>query len=434
MHVDGRRRLAPDLNPPPRSGGLLKVAPRERDGHTEFSGESSRGGQTYSPRQERNTSTPKTWSSQPSSFSRDNAPHSNRSIAPRATHDGSFRTRTPRGNKQDWSSRQGRWDKTQVSQKQKDKVPIAPPSSKEFFHPPTPVMRPATREPVDPNVEATFYGENSDPLTQPPVTSLDSLPQSFTSPPLMPGLLSCVQSVLGPRARPTPIQALSLKWVLSSVAEESQKSVLPWKEFLLASETGSGKSIAYLLPVLQSLKRSELHAASQGPPPVDTSFSPPLPRNPRGLILAPTHELSRQLAAMAKSLLHEVKLRVQCASRANISNGRSSSMAADVKAESLIHGSGGGHPIDLMVGTPMKLLDMCRGRGWDRLEEQEAQIAELEPYEFAGNKDRSSHERLRRVRTGRPEMGLANVEWVVVDEADVLFGERLFIIFLSVSS
>ena len=40
--------------------------------------------------------------------------------------------------------------------------------------------------------------------------------------------------------------------------------------------------------------------------------------NPRALILAPTHELSRQLSGFAKSLLHNVKLRVMCASKANV--------------------------------------------------------------------------------------------------------------------
>lgn len=391
------------------------MAPRERDKSSESPRE-----RKHTTHLETNSSTPKTWSSQRTSFSRDDAPHSNNTVASRDTRDGSFRSRTRPGNKLDWSSRQGRWDKTLASPKQKEKVNIIPPASQEFFHPPSHVMLPKT-EPLDSNSEATTYGDNLDPLTQPPVTSLASLPQSFTSPPLMPGLLSCVQSILGPRARPTPIQALSLKWVVSPIAEESKISAPSWKEFLLASETGSGKSIAYLLPVLQSLKQSELNSTPRPPLSIDGSFSPPLPRNPRGLILAPTHELSRQLAAMAKSLLHEVKLRVQCASRANVSSGRSSSMAADVKADSSVHG-GGGHPIDLMVGTPMKLLDMCRGRGWDRLEEQEAQLTELEPYEFAGNKDRASHEKMRRVRTGRPEMGLANVEWVVIDEADVLFG------------
>ncbi len=38
-------------------------------------------------------------------------------------------------------------------------------------------------------------------------------------------------------------------------------------------------------------------------------------------MLAPTHELSRQLSSFAKSLVHTVKLRVMCASQANVKSG-----------------------------------------------------------------------------------------------------------------
>jgi hypothetical protein len=72
---------------------------------------------------------------------------------------------------------------------------------------------------------------------------------------------------------------------------------------MLASETGSGKSIAYLLPLLLDLKLSEHDDHRRRAPPKRAI-------NPRALILAPTHELSRQLASFAKSLLHVSKLRV----------------------------------------------------------------------------------------------------------------------------
>ncbi|KAG6823303.1 hypothetical protein H0H87_001402, partial [Tephrocybe sp. NHM501043] len=80
-----------------------------------------------------------------------------------------------------------------------------------------------------------------------------------------------------------------------------------------------------------------------------------------------------------------------------------------------------GFPVDVVVGTPMKLLEMVRGRGWDR--------KEFESEEAPGDSDELSP-RPRRGRDkmigfgkwrSKPEMGLANVEWVVVDEADVLF-------------
>ena len=80
--------------------------------------------------------------------------------------------------------------------------------------------------------------------------SSQPLPSSFSSLPLLDGLRDSVHQVLGPSASPTPIQALSLKRLkhLSDTQE--------WRQYLLASETGSGKSIAYLLPMFHHLKNS----------------------------------------------------------------------------------------------------------------------------------------------------------------------------------
>jgi len=86
-----------------------------------------------------------------------------------------------------------------------------------------------------------------------------------------------------------------------------------------------------------------------------------------------------------------------------------------------------GHPVDLLVGTPMKVLEMFRGRGWDRSKEDMAE--DQDEVESLGEELET-----RKPRRGRdfsagygtvwsqPELGLANIEWVVVDEADVLFG------------
>lgn len=162
--------------------------------------------------------------------------------------------------------------------------------------------------------------------------------------------------------------------------------------------------------------------------------------------MAPTHELSRQLSAFAKSLLHEVKLRVLCASQANTrstsqhreTSARASTMSAMVQAvkgsmsgfeAATRQGTSGGHPVGVVVGTPMKLLEMVRGRGWDAIEEPEKAEEQLEEQDEQGE---DAH--AKKIRRGRdkvvhygkwrakPELGLANVEWVVVDEADVLFG------------
>jgi ATP-dependent RNA helicase MRH4 len=190
----------------------------------------------------------------------------------------------------------------------------------------------------------------------------------------------------------------------------------------MAAETGSGKSIAYLLPVLQDLKQSETRMHNEMAE--ERRATPELELNPRALILAPTHELCRQLSGFAKALSHEVKLRVLCASRANIKDARddNSSWKKMVGQFEGMQNSDGAEttgnvetrkasiPLDIVVGTPMKLLEMVRGRGWNRQEVDAIEDVEVNRW---------------RRQTGKPEMGLANIEWVVVDEADILFGEYL---------
>ncbi|KAG1870536.1 P-loop containing nucleoside triphosphate hydrolase protein [Suillus tomentosus] len=243
----------------------------------------------------------------------------------------------------------------------------------------------------------------------------------------MPGLLQSLQETLGNDATPTAIQALSMKNLFRDRVEGER-----YKEFLLASETGSGKSIAYLLPMLQDLKRTE-HEQSDAVSQHSTSK----PLNPRALILAPTHELTRQLASFAKNLSHVVKLRVMCASKANTtSTAKFSGTASKMKekfeeagtvsdgAFVISKSSRGSRPVDLLVGTPMKLLEMERGRGWnweERARERAMRIGKTKS-EDVKDADEGSKETSREFWVDEPEMGLENVQWVVVDEADVLFG------------
>ncbi|KAJ2915803.1 hypothetical protein MD484_g4596, partial [Candolleomyces efflorescens] len=241
--------------------------------------------------------------------------------------------------------------------------------------------------------------------------SLKGAPTRFNTPPLLPGFVSALRETLGQDARPTPIQSLSMKWLFD------KEPAFEWNQFLLASETGSGKSIAYLLPVLQHLKESE---ASTSPAPSSR------PVNPRAIILAPTHELSRQLSGFAKTLLHDVKLRVKCASQANTKTQTPRDVSASQMAaqfDSLMRGGRGefevqkdAHPVDVLVGTPMKIMEMIRGRGWDRREMSEEDAA-LDPKALRRGRDKMVGFGKWR---SKPELGLENVEWVVVDEADVL--------------
>jgi ATP-dependent RNA helicase MRH4 len=173
---------------------------------------------------------------------------------------------------------------------------------------------------------------------------------------------------------------------------------------LLASETGSGKSLAYLLPMLHNLKA--------------TDRLQPLSTSPRAIVLAPTHELSRQLAGFGKALVHHSRLRVQSTSRENIRGAGVSAakMSAskmtnafdgeDMEGEFEVRPGGKAYRgLDVLVGTPAKLLRMVRGRGWEK-----------EP--VGSEKVRQRKKRYM----GRRDVKLSEVEWVIVDEADVLFG------------
>lgn len=236
-----------------------------------------------------------------------------------------------------------------------------------------------------------------------------TLPSEFTSPPLMEGLLSSVVGILGPNAQPTPIQALSLKHLFAPPKDGSK-----WRQYLLASETGSGKSLAYMLPLLQDLKASELSGE------VAPKKGKARAYNPRAIVLAPTHELSRQLSKTAKSLLHNVKLRVLCASQANngaqqLSTAKLAAQLADEPGQSDAAVKLKSKQVDVLVGTPSKVLEMVRGHGWnwDKAKSNE----EIADFDAEGRKIRS-----RKFVVGEPEVGLHRVEWVIVDEADVLFG------------
>ncbi|KAG8679940.1 RNA helicase, partial [Ceratobasidium sp. 395] len=78
--------------------------------------------------------------------------------------------------------------------------------------------------------------------TREPAPHLSRPTRPFYSPPLLPGLVDQIRILLGTKAKPSPIQALSLDHFFAN------NRVVPHEETLLAAETGSGKSLAYLLP------------------------------------------------------------------------------------------------------------------------------------------------------------------------------------------
>jgi len=122
---------------------------------------------------------------------------------------------------------------------------------------------------------------------------------------------------------PTAIQSASLP---VSLAGES---------VLLCAETGSGKSLAFLLPLVARLKNDELVLGINA-----------RPKRPRAVVLAPTRELAAQLLGVAKGLSRRAKF-------SSVGCLGGSSMAA--QAKKLLQ------PVDLLVATPGRLLDLVKG-------------------------------------------------------------------------
>jgi ATP-dependent RNA helicase RhlE len=113
--------------------------------------------------------------------------------------------------------------------------------------------------------------------------------------------------------KPTPIQ------------EESFSPIMGGFDFVGIAQTGTGKTIAYLLPILQDLKFSNQ-------------------MNPRVLILVPTRELVIQIVAQIEKLTPYITLRTIGV------YGGTNNMNAQKKAVA--------EGIDVIVGTPRRLHDL----------------------------------------------------------------------------
>jgi ATP-dependent RNA helicase RhlE len=119
---------------------------------------------------------------------------------------------------------------------------------------------------------------------------------------------------------PTPIQSQAIPAVLSG------------RDVLAGAQTGTGKTAAFVLPILQKL------AASQNS------------QNPRALVLTPTRELAAQVAESARTYGRHLKLRTLV-----VFGGVSINPQFDAL-------EGG---CDLLVATPGRLLDLAEQRAVD---------------------------------------------------------------------
>src|SRR3954452_5028272 len=115
---------------------------------------------------------------------------------------------------------------------------------------------------------------------------------------------------------PTPIQERSIPHVLAG------------RDLLAAAQTGTGKTAAFALPILQ-----RLHAASP---------APRGPRAPRALVLGPTRALAAQVAESFKDLGRHLRQRGVL-----VYGGVSPKPQVKALAEG----------VDIIVATPGRLLD-----------------------------------------------------------------------------
>lgn len=267
-----------------------------------------------------------------------------------------------------------------------------------------------------------------------PSGAITSIPEgspslSFSSTSLSNGIQEMIKVQLGKsKVKPMVIQSLALERFLypskrqlskmqSSEVEIKDGSCLiegsnQGSETLLAAETGSGKTLAYLLPLLNRLVKSEKQSSS-GSATASSIFSPLV--QPRAIILAPTHELARQLAASAKGLCHIDKLRVLCLS----SGGWLEALKDDVGAASASASlrdigeefSSSNRPsVDIIVSTPSRLLDVIKSSE-ERKEESKVRAKLVEDGKLEEN----------RGSWKRQLVSLDRATAIVVDEADALF-------------
>ena len=150
--------------------------------------------------------------------------------------------------------------------------------------------------------------------------------------------------------QPTAVQALAIPPLLEG------------RSVAFAGSTGTGKTLAFLLPVVEQLRQheKELPAARRT-------------GHPRALVLAPTRALAVQIGLVAKSLSHQLRFRVR-----TIAGG-------DLLSEQRKRVYSGA---DLLVATPERLLKVL------------------------------AFDQRRRSKHGRPKLSLRRVRHVVLDEAD----------------
>lgn len=160
--------------------------------------------------------------------------------------------------------------------------------------------------------------------------------------------------------RPSPIQIVSIRKLASSLMDPKLQL------HAIAAETGSGKTIAYLVPLLDYLKRQENECQESW----DSLRTKPIIRS---IILVPTHELVEQVSKTISQMEDLLGMRT-CKWGSGVPH---TELLEQIK-----------NRIDILVTTPAKLLSLYNIR-----------------------------------MISRPDKILSQVKFVVLDEADTLLDQ-----------
>jgi len=213
--------------------------------------------------------------------------------------------------------------------------------------------------PATPSVKSVTLAE---PDTK-PVASESDEPNGFVELGLAPELVAAVKDLGYTEPTVVQLKTIPLAMAGNNNAEKAAKFV----DLMVSSQTGSGKTAAFLLPVLHTLLTQQARAEAderaayelacaeavakgEAPPKRAKRKDPTNPRNfkaatPGALILCPTRELAQQVAHDAIDLVKHCRgLRI-----ANVVGG----MPYQLQIAKLQNA-------DLVVATPGRLLDLQR--------------------------------------------------------------------------
>ncbi|KAG0647614.1 ATP-dependent RNA helicase [Hyphodiscus hymeniophilus] len=181
---------------------------------------------------------------------------------------------------------------------------------------------------------------------------------------ILPQVLTDMEDV-----KPTPVQRITIPALLGTGGRDAsgrrrRMNKDSQQQFLIAAETGSGKTLSYLIPTINAVKLAEaedaeIEAHEQALKEEKlrqndlTLVSPPLSNmphpttgRPRAIILVPTAELVEQVGSVVKSFSHTVKFR---------SAVISSTYSGTVIRNRLFSPGG----IDILVSTPHLLSSIA---------------------------------------------------------------------------